>query len=375
MEPKDEIKSKLNISDIISEYLALKPAGGGSFKAVCPFHSEKTPSFYVSTEKQICDKGGDVISFVMEIDGVDFLSALKTLGKKAGVEVDLKPEKFSGEKEMSYKINALACKFYQTILHEHQAGKKARDYMRSRGINETLANEFQLGAAPDSWDGLYGFLLKRGYGQTAIVAAGLAKSRQSGSGFVDRFRNRLMIPLCDASGRVLGFTGRLLEEQTEKTGPKYLNSPETVIYKKSDVLFGLHLAKKSIRNEKSVIIVEGNLDVIASHNAGVRHIVASSGTALTQSQLIILKRLTENILFCFDSDTAGFAAAQRGIRIALSLGFRVKVIAIPAELGKDPDDVVQKNPATWNALVARPINVLKYIFEFTTLDLAYIQPF
>lgn len=369
MDQKDEIKQKLNISEIIAEYIQLKPAGGGSFKAACPFHSEKTPSFHVSTEKQIwhcfgCDKGGDVISFVMEIEGVDFISALKLLGEKAGVEItQMRPEINKDEKELAYQLYDLATKFYRKILVSHELGVKARDYIQKRNIPADISDLFRLGAAPDSWNSLLIFLESRGYNCQQIEKSGLIKKKKSGAGYIDRFRNRLIIPLSDSSGRVIGFTGRLLGEQTEETGPKYLNSPETIIYHKGDVLFGLHLAKRTIREKGNVIVVEGNIDVISSHKAGVLNVVASSGTALTESQLTQLKKLTKTILFCFDDDAAGFAAAIRGIRLALSIDLSALVVAIPHELGKDPDDVVCHNPQAWVELVQKPIQVMQYVFN------------
>ncbi len=366
MEPKDEIKQKLDIAEVIGWYLQLKPAGSGSFKAVCPFHSEKTPSFYVSQEKQIwhcfgCDKGGDLISFVMEIEGIDFPQALRLLGQKAGVEIpDYKPDKNRDEKDLIFDLNELAGRFYEKIFESHELGEQARKYIKDRGIDKELAKKFRLGVAPDRWTSLSEFLLKRQVGENLIIKSGLAKKKQSGNGVIDRFRNRLIIPICDASGRIVGFTGRLLVPMDDKTGPKYLNSPETLIYHKSDVLYGLHLAKKAVRKEKSIIIVEGNLDVIASHKAGVENVVASSGTALTESQLRQLKNITNKLLFCFDSDVAGYSAAQRGIRLAQGMNFIVSVVSIPDDVGKDPDDVVKKNPKTWKILVEDPIHIMQY---------------
>lgn len=368
MEPKDEIKQRLDVADIVGEYLTLKTAGSGSFKTVCPFHSEKTPSFYVSKEKQIwhcfgCDKGGDLISFVMEMEGMSFPEALRHLGKKAGVEIpEYRPSRGSDEREFLIGMNELAGKFYEAILWKRDEGKSAREYLKSRGIDEELAKSFRLGCAPDRWDALKNALAKKGFDESRMLKAGLVKKRQSGSGAIDRFRGRLMIPLCDARGRILGFTGRLLVEQGEKTGPKYLNSPETAVYHKSDVLFGLDLARTAIRREQAVIIVEGNLDVVASHKAGVENVVASSGTALTESQLLQLKKLTTNLIFSFDSDNAGYNAARRGIHLAQKMGFRVQVAAIPDELGKDPDDVVQKNPEAWTNLVKSPKHIMEYYF-------------
>ncbi|MFA6522519.1 MAG: DNA primase [Patescibacteria group bacterium] len=361
MEPKDEIKARLDIADLIGEYLELKPAGQGSFRALCPFHGEKTASFYVSREKAIwhcfgCNKGGDIFSFVMDMEGIDFPEALHLLGKKAGVEIpEFRPKKDTSHESLLLELQEMAGNVYKKIRLDHPLGELARQYIAKREIPPELVDAFQLGAAPDRWDVLVQLLRSRKITDAQLVASGLAKESGRGN-LIDRFRNRLMIPLCDAQGHIVGFTGRLLEGE----GPKYLNSPETEIYSKRRLLYGLHLAKTAIRTEKCVIVVEGNLDVIASHKAEVKHVVASSGTALTEDHLAILKRLTNSILFSFDADAAGFAAAQRGIRLAQEAGFQISVISIPKEDGKDPDDVVRKNPARWRELVERPIPIMEY---------------
>ncbi len=364
MEPKEQIKQRLDIADLISDYLPLKPAGSGSFKALCPFHSEKTPSFYISREKEIwhcfgCDMGGDIFSFVMEMDGMTFPEALRHLGKKAGVKIpEYRRDPKKDEKQFLYDLNKLAANFYEAVLHKHTDGAVAKEYIRGRGIDDDLSKTFRLGYAADEWEALSTFLKKRGFKDDRIIAAGLAKRTRDGKKIIDRFRGRLMIPLHDGSGRIVGFTARLIKKDAE--GPKYLNSPETLIYHKSDVLYGLHLAKKGIRQQKTAIIVEGNLDVIASHKAEVTHIVASSGTALTTEQLRQLKKSTDTLLFAFDADAAGFQAAKRGMHLAQSLGMHVRVIIIPESAGKDPDDVVQKDPALWKNLVESHVPVMEY---------------
>lgn len=369
LEPKDEIKQRLDIVDVISGYLTLKPAGSAAFKAVCPFHSEKTPSFHISRERQIwhcfgCNKGGDIFAFVMEMEGMGFGEALRLLGQKAGVVIpEYRPSETSNEEAATRDLQELACKFFEAIYWQHAEGKTAKEYVRGRGIPDDLVRAFRLGAAPDRWDALVQSMQKKGFGLDRLQKAGLVKPRTNGQGMIDRFRNRVMIPLCDAQGRVVGFTARLLGEMTETSGPKYLNSPETLIYHKGDMLFGLHLAKTAIRTEQSVIVMEGNLDVIASHKAGVQNVIASSGTALTESQLRQLKRLTNRLVFCFDGDAAGFTAAKRGIHLAQEQGFDIRVIAIPKELGKDPDDVVQRDPAAWQKLAKEPIHIMDYYFR------------
>ena len=369
MDPKEEIKERLDIVDVISGYIELKNAGSGSYKALCPFHGEKSPSFYVSEPKEIwhcfgCDKGGDAISFVMEIEGMNFPDALRLLGKKVGVEVpEYRPQKGSDEKKFLTEMHDMAGKFYEKLLHEHESGAVAREYLQKRGISSELAKKFRLGVAPNNWDSLVKYFLKRGYSEDRIVKAGLAKKKSKGNGVLDRFRDRLLIPLCDPQGNIVGFTGRTLaKNEAEQKGPKYLNSPETPIYSKSKVIFGLDLAKVAIRKEQSVIVAEGNLDVVASHKAGVENIVASSGTAFTEDQLRILKKYTNRIIFSFDSDNAGFKAAQRGIGLAQKMGFDIAVISIPEADGKDPDDVVQKNPERWKQLSSSPVHIIDYYF-------------
>ncbi|HBR81049.1 MAG: primase protein [Candidatus Uhrbacteria bacterium GW2011_GWE2_45_35] len=371
MDPRDEIRSRVDIVDFIGESLQLKPAGGGSFKAVCPFHMEKTPSFYVSREKQIwhcfgCGVGGDVFSFVMQMEGMDFSEALRTLAKRVGVEIPRYSSTQSNENEILVRVNEFAAACFQKILADSPAAAEARDYVERRGITPELLEKFGIGFAPEAWDTLAGFLNKKSVPAKEAERAGLLLPRRSGSGHIDRFRNRLMIPLRDVRGQTVGFTGRLMPGAKEDSGPKYLNSPETPIYHKSELLFGLDLAKKAIKLEKSVVVVEGNLDVVASHKAGVENVVASSGTALTEQQLDLLKRLTETLIFSFDQDAAGFNAAQRGIRLARQKGFQIKVALLPPEAGKDPDEAVQKDPEIWRRTVAKTIPVMEYLIDRAT---------
>ncbi|MBT3230427.1 DNA primase [Candidatus Uhrbacteria bacterium] len=383
LDPKDEIKQRLDVVEIISEYLPLKPAGSSGFKACCPFHGEKTPSFHVSREKQIwhcfgCNKGGDLFAFVMDLEGMNFPSVLELMAGKAGVKLPERTQSQASkeskkERDVLLDLHIIAQKFYTKILTEHEYGADARKYLKDRGITDDLIEKFGLGFASDQWSMMANYLQKRDYDDELIIKSGLAKKKLSGDGIIDRFRNRILVPLHDARGRVIGFTGRSLVE-TDKSGPKYLNSPETDIYNKRAVLYGLHLAKTAIRQNKSVIIVEGNLDVIASHKAGVENIVASSGTALTDIQLQTLKKLTNHLIFCFDSDNAGFEAARRGIRLAQQMDFDVHVILIPDEMGKDPDDVVQNDPEKWVQIASKPIHIIKYYFNriFAKSDISNI---
>jgi len=368
MEPKDEIKQKLDIAEFISEYLELKPASVDSLRGLCPFHDEKTPSFNVSKDKQVwhcfgCGEGGDIFSFVMKMENVDFTEALQLLGKKAGVEIKRFNSEKSNQKQNLMAVNDLAARYYRKVLVDATTAAEARSYIDSRKIPVEMAEKFSLGFAPDRWDSLVNFFEKRGVPSVQALSAGLIVKKKSGRGFIDRFRNRLMIPLKDQHGNTVGFTGRIMPGADEKAGAKYMNSPETPVYKKGELLYGLDLAKKAIKHEGCVIIVEGNLDVIASHKAGVENIVASSGTALTESQLILLKRYTETIVFCFDADAAGIKAAEKGIALARHLEIDVRVIVLPEEAGKDPDEAIQKDPKIWLDAVKNTVPIMRYFVD------------
>lgn len=370
MDEKDLVKDRNNISDIVREYLELKPAGAGSFKAICPFHHEKSPSLHISDEKQIwhcfgCGKGGDVISFVMEMQGIDFRDALEQLARKAGITLTQGAPQGGEQKKVTFALNEQACAFFETVLHEHELGSSARTYLKQRDFDSELSKKFRLGFAPKSWDALIKMFGTHGTGVAQLVTAGLAKKGNKGD-VIDLFRERIVIPIRDIQGRVAGFTARAITADT--LGPKYLNSPETDVFKKRAVLYGLYEARTAIRLENKAIIAEGNLDVIASHKAGIEYIVASSGTALTEEHIVMLKRLTQNLLFCFDADAAGFRAAQKGIHLAQQHDMHVQVIRIPRELGKDPDDVVRGNPEAWRTIVQKPIHIMQfYIEEFARL--------
>lgn len=380
MEAKEEIKLKLDIADLIGEYLPLKPAGSAAFKGLCPFHSERTPSFHVSRARQIwrcfgCDKGGDIFTFVMEMEGISFPEALRQLASKAGVTVpEFKPlnPDLVDKRERFYKIYAAAAQYYAAVLREFDFGAVARQYIATRGIDNQLRDKFQLGASPESWDSLSLTLKKQGFLESELVEAGISLARKSGSGVIDRFRNRLMIPICDAQGRVIAFTGRVIPgtvQAAEETG-KYVNSPESILYKKGETLFGLHLAKTAIHQTGEVIIVEGNLDVIASHKAGIENVVASSGTALTEAQLRLLMRFTKRLVFCLDEDSAGLAAVKRVVDIALSLAqnpafndLQIRCLVIPKGAGKDPDEIIKTNPELWKKIAKVSFPVIEYFFQ------------
>lgn len=359
MDDLDLIKTRLNIIDIISEYLPLKKAGI-NFKANCPFHLERSPSFMVSPERQIwhcfgCQKGGDVISFLMEKEGIEFKEALDILAKKAGVSLNRKNIEKKDQKERLYDLNEKAAQFFNYILISHKLGESALEYLKKRGLEDKTIKNFNLGYAPLSWESLSGFLKKRGYKKEEIIQAGLGI--ESKRGCYDRFRGRVMFPLLDARGRIIGFAGRVLT-----TGePKYINTPQTLIFDKSKFLFGIHLSKTAIREKKEAILVEGEMDMILSFQSGIENIVATKGTALTEGQLEILKRHTDTLALCFDADLAGDFAARRGIEMADRIGMNLKVIQV--EGGKDPAELCLMDPYLWGECVKKSVPVYDYYLE------------
>lgn len=368
MDPKDEIKQKLDILDLVSEYVVLKPSGSTGFKGLCPFHSEKSPSFHVSQDRQSwhcfgCSEGGDCFSFVMKMEGMTFPEALMHLGKKMGVEVRRLPTSETNTRSRMLQINDLAQKFYRKVLVDSSKAVAARAYVEIRHIPPEIAETFGLGFAPDDWDVLSQFLVTRGFSEAELVQAGVSLRRKQGSGVIDRFRNRLMIPLRDHHGNTVGFTGRSMPG--DEQGPKYMNSPETPVYSKSHLLFGLDLAKRAARDAGFIVIVEGNLDVVASHKAGVKNIVASSGTAFTQEQLELLKRYTSTIVFAFDSDAAGLKAAKKGMSLARALEFDIRAAILPEGV-KDPDELVQKDSTLWKNLVEHSEPIMKFFLSHVT---------
>lgn len=352
MDAVEEVKSKLAIEDIVSEYVELKRSGR-NFKGLSPFANEKTPSFMVSPEKQIfhdfsSGKGGDMFTFIMEVEGLDFRGALEHLARKAGVDL----EQFRGSKgqgrgqskEKLYEINELAAKFYQAQL---RGSKIALDYLlNKRAFTKQTVMDFRLGYSPNTGDALLKFLRSKGFKDEDITKAGLATKRYRGTG--DMFRGRMMVPLSDAQGRVVGFTARLLTD--DKDAPKYINTPQTLLYDKGRQVYGLHMAKESVRKDGFVVVVEGNLDVVASHQAGIANVVAAAGTALTEFHLKSLSRFTQDVRFAFDSDRAGVAATERAIPLAQKTDVNVSIITIPG--GKDPDELVRKDPQLWRDAIA-----------------------
>ncbi len=362
------IKDRLPITEVLVDYIQMKKAGT-NFKAVCPFHNEKTPSLMISPSKQIwhcfgCGLGGDIFEFVKLAENVDFVDALKILADRAGIELKKQTQeevKVSQKKGTLYDINAAAVKYYSKVLWESRAGNEALMYLKGRGLTDQTIKAWQLGFAPDDFHFLEKFLVKS-FPKEDIVLAGLAIKKEQGDGSIyDRFRNRVMFPILNIHGQVVGFTGRILKDQ--KDAAKYVNTPETPIYNKSRELFGLLQAKNQIRKANRVVLVEGNMDVIASHQAGIIEAVASSGTALGSLQLQTLQRFTENLIFAFDTDSAGATATRRALEEALNLGFNVKIADMKE--AKDPDELIKKGIGLWKKTVDTAQNFAEYFFDMT----------
>src|SRR3989344_5812442 len=399
----EEIKSKLSIVDVVSSYLKLEKAGS-NFKARCPFHNEKTASFFISPSPETyhcfgCNRGGDMVSFIEEIEGLDFRGALKILADRAGVRLTSAESSVDKERDKLFQVLNEAALFYAEQLSKNQ---KAKKYILDRGISEKMIKEFEIGYAPNEWRALSQFLAQKGFLPDVVLSAGLsiksekARSAYSGlpdaqsavRGFYDRFRGRIMFPIADSSGRIVGFSGRILpwEEggdlparglpvrpparnaragstQTgaqagESAQAKYVNSPETAVFHKSRVLYGFDKAKQSIRKHNQAVLVEGQMDLVLSHQAGVTNTVAASGTALTRDHLVSIKRLADVLIIAFDADSAGLAASKKGVDLALAEGFDVRVPEIPE--GMDPADVAKNDPEDWKQRIANA----KHIIDF-----------
>jgi DNA primase len=370
MDPREQIKSKVDLVSFIAEYIPLKQTGR-NFKAPCPFHGEKTPSFVVSPERQIwhcfgCQKGGDCFSFMMEYEKMDFVEALKTLAQRTGVKLpDFQSDKESGQKERLLAINHLASEFYHYLLTSHAVGKEALEYIKGRGLHDKTIASFKIGYAPAQWDSLLNYLTKKkGYKSSEIEQAGLVVGSQkpgisSQQRYYDRFRGRIMFTLFDHRGNVVGFAGRVLDPDAKEA--KYVNSPETSLYHKGELLYGLHLTKEAIKREDRAIIVEGELDMLSSFQAGVANVVALKGTAMTEMQVKLISRFSKNISLALDADFAGDTAARRGIEIADAQGLNIKVIQVKD--AKDPAEAIQKNVGLWKDAIKHEVSVYDFLID------------
>ena len=360
MDDLEEIKQKLDIVSLLGEYIPLKKTGR-NFKACCPFHQEKTASFIVSPEKQIwhcfgCQKGGDIFGFYMEMEKVDFPEALRDLAKKAGITLSRtnNRQQATDNKERLYEINHLTSEFYHWILLNHKAGKKALEYITKRGITKDSLKLFSLGYSPNQSNALYQFLARKKYTDQEMISAGVIRSKN-----YDMFRGRLMFSLKDHRGKIVGFAGRTLDPNVKES--KYINTAETPIYHKSYVLYGLDVAKDYIRKENAVVAVEGEIDCIKSFQAGVKNVVAIKGSALTEGQVALIKRYTENVILSLDMDLAGDAAARRGIIVADNAGLNIKVVQIND--AKDPDELISKDPGAWEKAIKKAVDIYDFVIE------------
>ena len=361
---RDEIKARISIEDLAGEYLELKRTGR-NFKALSPWTNERTPSFIISPDKQIwhdfsSGKGGDIFGFIMEVEGMNFREALEFLARKAGVEIETFDSKRSKEiaekKERLRKILQISANFYQHMLIRD---KEALRYVfRNRKLSKEIVQEFKIGFAPNGQKTLTNFLLKKGFTINDIRDAGLL-NRFGG----DIFRNRMVIALQDSSGSPVGFTGRVIKD--EPNAPKYLNTPQTLLYDKSSNIFGLSQAKNEIRKAGFVVVVEGNMDVISSHQAGVKNVVATAGTAMTVHHLKALGRFSNDVRLCFDSDQAGISATERAISLGQQAGVELSIITLNQSAGeaKDPDELIQKDLELWKDSISKPQPAIEWIFD------------
>ncbi|MFA5228227.1 MAG: DNA primase [Candidatus Paceibacterota bacterium] len=370
----EQIKSRLNIVDIIGEYIKLEKAGI-NYRAKCPFHNEKTPSFFVSPSRQMwhcfggCNEGGDIFKFIMKIEGVEFIDALKMLAKKAGVQLkesSKKYEEIKTQREVLLNICKKATSFFSTQLEKSKSGLEAKNYLLKRGLKEETIKTWKIGYAPSTWSSLCDYLIGLGYKREDIISAGLASDK-----FFDRFRSRIIFPICDINSQTVGFTGRVFNSDDEA---KYLNTPNTLLYDKSQALYGIDKGKIEIRKKDACVLVEGNVDCIMSHQSGVKNCLAVSGTALTPIHLGIIKRFSSNLVFAFDMDFAGNNATKKGIDMAIDNGFNVKVISMNSE--KDPADIILNNgEEEWIRIIeeAKPINQFYFDLAFKDRDVKLIE--
>jgi len=359
-----EVKQKLDIVELVSEYVTLQKAGR-NFKGLCPFHSEKHASFFVFPEQQswhcfgACGTGGDIFSFVMKKEGADFGQALRILAQRGGVVLSPREASSKAEdekKEKSFQINEAATEYYHHLLLNTKEGEAAKSYLAKRKVMTETINDFRLGFSPDAWEVLKNYLLGKNYTEKELVEAGLIIEKEEGGSY-DRFRNRLMFPICDIQGRVTGFGARVLDDSL----PKYINSPQTAIYDKSSILYGIDKAKSAIRKKSFVIIVEGYMDVLTAHQHNWQNAVGSMGTSLTEKQVGGIKRLTNNIILALDADLAGEEATLRGKAILAHSNAEANVILLPPN--KDPDEVIREDPALWEKLMEQAMPIMDFALQ------------
>ena len=370
----NQIRDRVDIAEVVGQHVALTRTGQ-NLKGLCPFHQEKSPSFTVSSSRQIfhcfgCGTGGNVYTFLMKLTGAAFPEIVRELGRKAGVDV---PESHSSSRrdrtvtERLEQLNAAALGYYQSVLTDEMAGAQGRAYLEQRGIQAETTRQFQLGYAPPKWDGLTKAMLKQGFSPADLVAGGLSiprdpsgQQRGPSAGHYDRFRSRVMFPIQDLRKRTVAFGGRILGEGT----PKYLNSPETPLFKKGQTLFAMDAAREAAGQQQTLIIVEGYFDAVALHQCGIRHVAATLGTALTPEHIAIIRRFASNVVLLFDPDQAGVRAALRTLDLFVNSGLSVKVVSLPQ--GDDPDTYVRKNGAEgFTALHQAAPSLLDFAVEYS----------
>ncbi|PIR82118.1 DNA primase [Candidatus Kaiserbacteria bacterium CG10_big_fil_rev_8_21_14_0_10_59_10] len=357
-----QVKDKLSIVDVVSQYIKLERAGA-NMRARCPFHAERTPSFMVSPERGTyhcfgCGVGGDIFTFVEQIEGVDFKGALRILAERAGVQlVYARGEKREGTDRL-YELLDAATLWYARALADNA---EARAYLQERGIEDATVRAFRLGWASDSWSALSEHMRARGFSEKELLDAGLAKKSERG-GLLDRFRNRIMFPIADSAGRVVGYSGRIFGAKASAEAPKYLNSPETALFRKSRILYGFDRAKQSIRKYGCAVLVEGQVDLVAAHQAGWANTVATSGTAFTPEHAALVRRMTENLVIALDADEAGFKAAIKASRAALAGGLNVKIAEMPQ--GKDPAEMLLADGAdAWKRAIREAKDIITFLLD------------
>ena len=365
MDDVAQVREKIDIASLISEYVPLKKAGR-NFKAACPFHNEKTPSFVVSPERQIwhcfgCGKGGDCYTFLMDYENLEFLEALRILAKKAGIELSETDfvKKDTSKKEKIYSVNKISSDFYHYILTKHNAGKKALEYLtKVRKIDTRLIETFLIGFSPIQGDILSKYLIeKKKYKTQDLIEAGLSFTRPGR--IVDFFRGRLMFPLFDHRDNIVAFSGRVLQDDAAQS--KYVNTRDTLVYHKGSMFFGLNLAKEEIKQKERAIIVEGEFDVISCYSAGIKNVIAIKGTALTENQVILISRFSQKVTLCLDRDEAGFEAIKRSLEALEKKGLTTTVV----DLGeyKDPDEAIKKDPVFFKKAVSHDIGVYDFLIS------------
>ncbi len=376
----EEIKNKLNVLDVVGSYMKLTKTGI-NYRGVCPFHQEKSPSFFVSPGRQMwhcfgCGKGGSIYDFVMGIEGVEFGDALRILAAKAGVQLKRENAELRTERQRLYEICNWACSFFEKQLEASEVGKEVKEYLLKRGITDESIKKWRVGYSPDLWNSLTDFLIGKGYQREEVVKVGLAIHKENSQDSYDRFRGRIMFPVFDLNGQVVGFGGRVFKQQNETA--KYINTPQTLLYDKSGILYGLNNAKLAVRKKAECVVVEGYTDVIMAHQAGYENTVAASGTALTSQHLVMLKRYSENLVLAFDMDVAGDSATKRGINNAQELGFNIKIIgsygpaAAQGSGGQgmvyeksDPAEIILKDAKIWENAVTGAKSIMDYYMDFS----------